>query len=327
MLTLLEAYLKENWRSFVESPAVLNGLGWLIQSRSRILAFALPRNARWPVAVAKISRNEDTARRTANEFDNLQAILKCLSSPWAETVPYPVALEQIGQRTVAWERFVVGHPWTLSNVHFLEKSPVGPWSQVYRWLVNFQSQCTYGTQVLDDRALETNLVGPVASLLEEAGFSPRVQQQARDVGRRLRGLTVPRVHRHGDLHPTNLLFLGECLQGVTDWEMACPDVWPFYDWFQFLFEYHLELARKRTPSAERAVILQSLVAVLFDCASPHEETLRTWTIRFLANYGIPYEVTPLLWLHYAWEVYWPEDKEGFLKVVVPAVVQWAGWDA
>jgi hypothetical protein len=237
-----------------------------------------------------------------------------------------VALEQIGKRTVYWERFLPGQPWPLPTLNFLFQQQAQLITQVYDWLVNYQSQCIYGSQIMDDDILEAMLVVPVVSLLAQAGFGSPVQQQAREMACKLRGLTIPCVHRHGDLHPTNLLFLGDRLQGVTDWEMATPDSWPFYDWFQFVFEYHLELVRKKASAADRQAIVQRTVRALFGSGSRQEETTRSWTIRFLANYGLSYEVAPLLWLYYAWEVRWPEDKETFLSIMVPAVVRWAGWD-
>jgi hypothetical protein len=327
MLQVLESYLKDHWLEFGHSSAVPNEITWLIQCRSRILVFAFDKKSRWPLAVAKISRDEETAQRTINEFHNLQAVRQRLSASWLDTVPYPVALEQVGKRTVEWERLLPGYSWPLAPSSFLARPQAEPIAQVYRWLVNFQSQCTYEVQVMDDDTLEAMLVVPVVSLLEHVGIPSLVQQRARGIARELRGLTIPRVHRHGDLHPTNLLFLGDRLQGVTDWEMATPDSWPFYDWLQFVFEYRLELARKQTPSLGREAILYHMVDALFNNrGSRQEETMCAWTIRFLANYGLSYEVAPLLWLHYASEVRWPEDKETFLSIMVPAVVRWARWD-
>jgi len=327
MLQELESYLKDHWLEFGHSSAVPNEITWLIQSRSRILAFAFAKKSRWPLAVAKISRDEETSQHTVNEFRNLQAVRQRLSASWLDTVPCPVALWQVGKRTVEWERFLPGHSWPLVTPSFLAGPQAEPIAQVYRWLVNFQSQCTYGVQVMDDNTVEAMLVVPVVSLLEQVGFPSPAQQRARGIARELRGLVIPRVHRHGDLHPTNLLFLGNRLQGVTDWEMATPDSWPFYDWFQFVFEYHLELARRQAPSLGREAILYRMADVLFsNRCSRQQDPLRAWTIRFLANYGLSYEVVPLFWLHYASEVRWPEDKETFLSIMVPAVVRWARWD-
>lgn len=325
MLDWLEAYLKDHWRDFTDSDSPVGEIDWLIQSRSRILAFAFPKKARWPLAVAKITRDEETARRTINEYETLVAIRECLAPPWLDTLPVPVALERVGKRTVAWERFLVGHPYPLDAPLSLFKRDSELFAQVYRWLVNFQSQCVYGVQALDENAIASSITQTLSPLLRQYDFSRCVDERMFSLAKKLQGFVIPRVHRHGDLHPTNLIFQGNCLQGVTDWEMAVRDVWPFYDWFQFLFEYHLELARKHAPASNREAVLQLAVKSLFD-KSRRAETVRVWTTRFLANYGIAYEFAPLLWLHYAWEVHWHWDKELFLGIFVPAVVRWAKWD-
>jgi hypothetical protein len=325
MLAWLNAYARARWHDFTGAGAAPASISWLFQSRSRILALGAPRNTPWPVAVAKISRDAASAERTQREHSNLLAIRERLPAPWVDSLPYPVGLEQVGNRVVAWERCLKGYPCPLPNEAPASASAESL-SEVYRWLVNFQSASSAGTQVVTDDVLESCLASPVAALLERSHVTNRARQRVRDVARDLRGLAIPLTWRHGDLHPSNLLFLDGRLQGVIDWEMSRRADWPFYDWFQFLFEYHRELSRKRGPGVSRKGILEHTASLLFDGTCRQPEPVHSWTTRFLANYGVGTEYAPILWLKYVADVHWPEDRQALERVVVPSILHFASWD-
>ena len=173
--------------------------------------------------------------------------------------------------------------------------------------------------------MEKKLHEPVLDSLVQAEVDPKLRQQARQLAESCVGLTLPLVQRHGDLHPSNLLFQNGRLHAVVDWEKASVNSWPLFDWLQFLFEYHWEITRTRHPSNNRERNLKITVDTLFDVSSSKREHGHHWTELMLSHYGLPLATAPLWWLKYASLVEWSGDKRAFLTVVVPAVIRWAGW--
>jgi hypothetical protein len=287
------------------------------------LVFVFDKRTSIPIVVAKFSRDEESARRTEVEHKSLLEIRTRLSVPLAKTVPEPLALDWIGNRRVAWESILPGYPCpvAISKSSFMAKEP---YDQVCQWLIDFQGVCTYGHQILDDDSLQT-AIQHVGLVLAQFNPDERTQQQVVRSAQMLRGLTVSLVFRHGDLHPTNLLFLKNQLSGVIDWEMADKGVWPFFDWFQFVFQYEKELAHSRMRDRDEEIVLQDTVKGLFAKGTSHYDRLNASLSHFLTYHNIPAESVPFLWLLYAAEMYLSEGNQNLPRILVPAIVRWANW--
>jgi Ser/Thr protein kinase RdoA (MazF antagonist) len=130
-------------------------------------------------------------------------------------------------------------------------------------------------------------------------------------------VAIPRVIAHGDLHPTNILLRRSHVAAIIDWEFSQATQWPFFDWFQFLFEYNYELNKKERKSAAHQQWVIAAITDIFSTSSARARAAQPLTTSLFARYGLSTRCVPLFFTLYLLDFYWPEDRSALLRLALP----------
>ena len=190
---------------------------------------------------------------------------------------------------------------------------------MFAWLKEFQAHTITGYTSWEEAVLDVK----IRQRITEAGRKARVPRSAVDclnnLADKLRGRKVPSVFAHGDLHHSNIILANGRICGVTDWEFSSRESYPFFDWFQFLFEYNVELSKKRRRGLSQEERVTKAISDIFSPTSSLANLTCSWTESLFDDYGLPSRLAPLFFALYLLDFHWPGDRDWLLRLALPVV--------
>ncbi|HID63396.1 MAG TPA: aminoglycoside phosphotransferase family protein [Anaerolineae bacterium] len=318
MMQQLVNLVDQQWDVWAPRTPRPRETSFLLQSRNRVIVFVFARGARLPTFVAKIGRNHPDAPRLRQEYDNLLYLRDRLGD-LASTLPRPLYLGEVAGHPVMVETFLTGKVML----------PTGPlcWRRNYSrdlqamlvWLKAFQTRTTVGYLRWDEAVLDAKARRRIDKAGRKAGVSRITVDYLNNLANGLRDRQLPLVSAHGDLHHSNILLADGRVCGVTDWEFSSRASYPFFDWFQFLFEYNLELSKKRRRGLSREKLVVKAISGIFSPTSSLANLARPRTEGLFATYGLSDQLAPLFFTLYLLDFHWPGDRNWLLRSAFPLV--------
>jgi hypothetical protein len=202
-----------------------------------------------PRAVAKVARTSSGERALETEHDGLRAVADRAGRRLPE-VPPVLGLTRLDGRLALATGLVPGGP--LSARYYRPGHVRSPervatdFGAAGGWLTRFQEATRVGELVVG-RDFYVDVVRPVFDRYRAlVGWGAWEEQQLADLCRAcdaLDGVVLPRTAVHGDFTLGNLLFTGDRLTGVVDWERATPGGLPVLDVLKLAASYGAFLDR------------------------------------------------------------------------------------
>jgi len=326
MIEQIEKYLLKKWDSLPLEVAKPREFSFLVQSRHRIVVFLFPKGAKYPLIVAKISRNETDSVFSKRDFDNRAKIHQIISDSLKKTIALPIELARIANHWVLLETFLPGNAMYISTGRLtMKRNCVNNFKMLFEWLLKFQSQTKGIPVIFDETKVDQLLIEPIIKCHGAELFPKGFSGYIADLAGKMKGKKVPTVFSYGDLHHSHILVAKNKVSGVVDWESSATSGLPFSDWFQFLCEYGREMTKKEGlnssilkghyPSVEKMFLQDNLIS----------NVAKTWTNKLFAAYEMEQALIPL-WLtkffvNFAIE---KEHKKHIIQMVTSALMSHKG---
>lgn len=279
MIESILASARAHWSDLGLEGSAPDSFLILLQSRSRVILFLFtPLQPRFPVAVAKISRdvreNADTELavnqlRAVRDVIRDKAVLACL--------PEITLLEPVRGLSVSLETCLPGDPMSLASSLLLpglmhHQRNFRAWRS---WLTRFQ----------------------------QATMAPAQPQDG-----------LPRSWRYGDAHFSNILLTSDRVVGVVDWAGCRRDQPVTADWLQFVFQYLVELNNTHLRTASRnQCAAGALEMMLRPPKSRLAQVIQAETQAFMATWGLDSHQFPDYVRSFLEELVWSEDKSELIR--------------
>lgn len=275
MIESVLASARAHWCDLgLDGPAP-DALRVILQSRSRVILFLFsPFQPRFPVAVAKISRDARGNTDTELAANQLQAVRQEIrDASLLACLPKITLLEPVRGLSVSLESCLSGDPMSLTPS--LPLWPAGAHHQrnfrAWRaWLTRFQQVTMSTAQAGDD---------------------------------------MPRSWRYGDAHFSNILLASGRVVGVVDWAGCQRNQSVMADWLQFTFQYLVELENTQRAGATRqACAFRALEIMLWPPQSQLGRIVLAESQAFMATWGLDERQFPAHVGSFLEELAWSEDK-------------------
>jgi hypothetical protein len=246
----------------------------ILQSRSRVILFLFtPLQPRFPVAVAKISRNARENADTELAVSQLRAVRDVIQDKAVlACLPKIMLLEPMRGLSVSLETCLPGDPMSLTSSLLLpnfihHQRNFRAWRA---WLTRFQQATISTAQPGDD---------------------------------------MPRSWRYGDAHFSNILLASGRVVGIVDWAGCRCDQPVMADWLQFGFQYLVELNNTRLRNASRnQCAAGALEVMLCPPKSRLSQIIQAETQAFIATWGLDSHQFPNHVRSFLDELVWSENK-------------------
>jgi len=252
----------------------------ILQSRSRVILFLFsPLQPRFPVAVAKISRDARENTDTELAATQLQAVRKEIrDEALLGYLPRIILLEPVRGLSASIESCLPGDPMSLT--------PSLPfWPAATHHQRNFRAWRVWLTR------FQQSTLAPAQS---EDGF--------------------PRSWRYGDAHFSNILLASSRVVGVVDWAGCKRDQSVMADWLQFVFQYLVELNNTHLRNASRnQCAAGALEMMLHPPKSRLSQIIHVETQTFMATWRLDSHQFPDYVRSFLEELVWPEDKSELMR--------------
>ncbi len=305
--------VNERWEAWLGDMPKPTSFSVLLQSRSRVSVFLFAQGAQAPLLVAKISRDSHDAQDVRHEWETVTRVRNALNGPLRDTLPQPLCLENVGGRTVMFETFMPGRVMPLHIGRCKMRHYQAHLQALYRWLQAFQTQTAHPMPP----CLSSHRISRAC---QQASLSRTIADTLCGLADELDDVAIPRVIAHGDLHPTNILLHHGRVAAIIDWEFSQATQWPFFDWFQFLFEYNYELNKKEKGAAHQEWITAAITD-MFSPSSARARAAQPLTTSLFTSYGLSVRWVPLFFTLYLLDFYWPEDRSALLRLALPVAFQ------
>jgi hypothetical protein len=306
-----------HWQELSPDKPRPQDLRFVLQSRRRIVLFLFDTRKRGQklVGVVKISRRAEANNQLEQTVRVLGEVRRQLDGWVQDTVPRAILLEPVHGLGASLQQALPGTPMYLSRTRWLAVARHRRnWEAWGRWLREFQRQCTGKTCVIDARSIDRLIVPHLLEALSQAAGGRQLVAELRAVVSDLEGVRATNVWRFGDAQHSNILLASGSVSGVVDWEGAEADQWPTSDWYQFAFQYVIDVYRTQYPEATEAELGQKAVRALFQPAdSSLTEMVQEQTRKFLASWGLNDGLGPPFLVAFLAQCYWPWDKASLLR--------------
>ena len=318
----------EHLRDFILGNSELFGiedtkqLPFLLESRNNPTFFFFESGTELPKLLVKLARSHKDSISLQREFDILKKLHSLTRAPIKNTIPLPLAFERVGGHWILCESFLLGRaiqPRKLAALR-IDTFASAHATAVYDWVACFQEQTTVREEGFHGINIEGTFIEPVRRMLAASSMKTDVLAALQHRSGALLGKALPVVLIHGDLHPSNILLLGNKISGVVDWASSSPEGLPFHDWFQFLFEYGFELVKHRDG---RNLIDQRLesIRVMFCDDNSTSRAAAFWTGKLLLKYGVDPATSSLWLLKFLSEVYLPKGNAQLVQAASVALMK------
>ena len=317
MLDQITKSVLEHWEQLWPSTSPPRDLRCVLQSRRRVILFLFDarRKGSKLVGVVKICRHADENHRLERSVRLTNTVREHLDGHVLETVPKMILLGPICGLSASLEQGLPGDPmgfgpfpWAITAQHRRN------WQAWREWLLEFQRQTACGSVTIDAQMIDQIVIPKLVQALEHDPASSHVISELQTVTRELDGLVIGKVWRYGDAHHSNILNCGRRISGVIDWEGIEADQWPTQDWFQFAFQYLVDLFRIKMPEVPDNELGKKAIETLLQSAdSPLGSMIQQQTETFLATLGAKTSVLSPFLVVFLADLYWPWNKADLLK--------------
>ena len=240
-----------------------------------------------------------------------------LSSNILDTVPKTILLGPVQGLSVALEQGLAGEPmsfgpipWTVTRWHRQN------WRAWRLWLTEFQRQTAIDSLLVTAGLLDDIAAHALSRTLGRDPSASHILDDLVEVTKGLEGFVIPRAWRYGDAHHSNILLHRGKVSGVVDWEGAENAQWVSTDWFQFAFQYLVDLHRVQCPQVSSDVLGKKAADTLLNPPQCSLDSLiQEQTSTFMDTWGMTAEAMPALFVAFVAKLYWPSDKKNLLKHV------------
>jgi len=247
-----------------------------------------PADGATPVAVAKVVLDDRLAGRVESEAKVLE-LLGSAAARAGVRVPTANVLRSRGGHAILVEPYLCGqraHPLLRSRA----VDAVSLLSDLTRWLEAWNGATTT-PGVLDERRLETHLLGPARRLAPHLKRGTTYVDWLQQLGSTVVGRPMPSVATHNDLTMQNVLLLPGSPPAVVDWEAASDHGFPLTDFFYMAVDLF---------AAARAA--ENRTDVLLDCFAadtPRAESVARLGERLAQTSGLSNELMKVAF-HACW---------------------------
>lgn len=310
--------VEQQWGVWAPAIPKPREMSFLLQSRNRIIIFVFARCARLPTFVAKIGRSYPDAPRLQQEYDNLLYIRARLGD-LTSTLPRPLYLGEVAGHPMMVETFLTGKVMLPTGLLRWRRNYSRDLEAMLAWLKEFQIHTTVGYLAWEEATLGAKVRQRITEAGRRAGVPQTTINYLNNLADELPGRKTPLVFAHGDLHHSNILLADGQVCGVTDWEFSSRGNYPFFDWFQFLFEYNVELSKKRHRGLSQDGRVVKAIGDIFSPTSSLATLARPWTESLFDIYGLPVRLAPLFFALYLLDFHWPGDRNRLLRLAFPLV--------
>lgn len=313
MIDQITRSVYEKWEMICPETRRPRKLRYILQSRRRILLFLFDEDRRGNqlVGVVKVSRLTAHNEVLIRSVELLGRIRKILTKPMLETVPKAVLLDPIDGLSASFEQAMVGVPMGINHYPWLAgRRHTANWDAWRSWLKGFQRQTLDSREELDSQQIDRFVLAPLNIAYEAGVISHNIQRDLNAVVRELERIKIGPVWRYGDTHHSNILTNRGKITGVVDWEGAQENQWPTLDWFQFAFQYLVDVLRLKSPTATQNDLgCEAIRLLLRGDGSPISNLARKQTDLFLYGWGFDTQAKSAFAVHFLTQLYWPWGKK------------------
>lgn len=240
MIEYVRQLVMDNWPSwFPESPypCCLRFLkSTHSQTWGRILLFVFADKALQPILLAKVPLNGLGRTLLCQEYDHLEMIRSLVAAELQSTLPEPLALENQGGELIGLERVLPGHPIESRVSQRGRSCRLTPQQKrmAQDWLLALHEQTISETTPFGRTEVSSTALAPLEAMRQYYGLSPQEQaliELLYEQASQLADQILPLVFLHGDFWTGNILWVGQQISGVVDWECSHPKALPFLDLF------------------------------------------------------------------------------------------------
>jgi hypothetical protein len=254
MIDLLLQELSSSWQSQLERegmvlqpPFVALQVGSGFGSFRKINFLLFESGAKAPSLVLKVSRDSNHQSFLMNEY-------RALNQVWDEAgfftgIPRALGLFEMEGMQVLVETYVPGIPMAVLLQRRLLTRPSNvrdDLSYAHLWLRQLQQATFDDLEPFPAQMLVELSLARLQDDIVPHSFTHNLMARAKEWER----FDLPRVGRHGDYWPGNLL-VGEGTAAVIDWENYTPRDLPFFDLYSFVVTYSLALPWRRGKRLSR----------------------------------------------------------------------------
>lgn len=280
MIESILAAARVHWDDLALDGPAPGSFRVILQSRSRVILFLFsPLQPRFPVAVAKISRDARENTDTELAATQLQAVRKEIrDKALLAYLPRIILLEPVRGLSASIESCLPGDPMSLT--------PSLPfWPAATHHQRNFRAWRAWLT---------------------------RFQQATLSAARP--GDDMPRSWRYGDAHFSNILLASSRVVGVVDWAGCARDQSVMADWLQFTFQYLVELKNTQHTGATRhACACRALEMMLWPPQSSLDRIVQAESRAFMTTWRLDEQQFPTHVRSFLEDLVWPEDKGELMR--------------
>lgn len=206
----------------------------------RILLFIFPDKAFYPVALAKIPRDDAGRAFLEQEYDNLDKVRSLVSAELGATIPEPLALVEWGRELVGVERALEGLPRENTPHQSVRRLLAAEQRELARnWLLAFHTQTTTAWVTLAQESVFSAALSPLEALrthYQLTSHEEKLIERLKEQMSQLADQSLPLVCQHGDFWTGNILWKDGEISGIVDWEHFRFEVPPFRDLFLFAYD-------------------------------------------------------------------------------------------
>ncbi len=302
----------EHWDELCPGEPCPEGVRYILQSRRRVILFLFCGRGKGDrlVGVVKISRRAEENRVLEKAAKSAMKVRQQLCGHVLETVPKTILLKPIQGLSVALEQGLPGKPMYLGQIPWIAgRTHRRNWQLWRAWLVEFQRQTRSRSVRIDTDMTDQILIPNLGMTLKDHQNAAHIISDLQLLVKELEGVLIPKVWRYGDAHHSNILIDKNQVSGVVDWEGVEVDHWPTSDWFQFAFQYLVDVERKKAPQVAPSEWGKRAIDILL---RPSDSRLASLVHEqgqmLLAAHGIESSFGPALFVVFLAQLYWPWDK-------------------
>ncbi len=206
-------------------------------SWGRILFFVFPDKAFYPVALAKVPRDDSGRALLRQEHDTLNKVHSLVSAELKATIPEPLTLVEWGRELIGLERALEGHPQE-NTPHQSVRSPLAAEQRelAQNWLLAFHTQTNTALVTLSSESVFSTTLSSLEALrayYQLTSHEEKLIARLKEQMSQLADQCLPLVCQHGDFWTGNILWKDGKISGIVDWEHSRLEAPPFRDLFLF----------------------------------------------------------------------------------------------
>lgn len=307
--------VQENWGKLWPDTPYPQELRYVLQSRRRVIIFLfdVQRKGNKLVGVVKISRQAEENEQLERAVAHANQIRSQLHGGLLETVPKMILLPPIQGLSCCLEEGLPGDPMYIRGT---ARSTLGRhrqnWEAWANWLIEFQGQVASDEYIIDSPEIEQMMASHIKSQLVNKPELTCALDNLTSVAKDLVGMRFQKVWRYGDAHHSNILLHKGVVSGLVDWEGADDGHWPTTDWFQFAFQYLVDVQRAMHPKEDPNSLGMRAINALLQPRSAIDEMAQEKTLAFLSSWSIEPASMGTLFAVFLAQLHWPWGKDRLL---------------